>query len=158
MSLIWKGSAMSEYQINVAWKNIFEASPYNRELGLKLGPVVEGWCELELPYREYLVGNPETGVLHGGVITALIDVAFGVAIQHLLPEYRPRATLDLRIDYLKPATPGKTVYAGAICYKMTAQLAFVRGAAYHEARHDPISTGVGIYMFTGGANSIKSEE
>ena len=149
---------MSEPLTKVTWENIFNAAPYNRELGLKLGPVVEEWCELELPYRECLVGNPETGVLHGGVITALIDVAFGVAIQYLLPEYRLRATLDLRIDYLKPATPGKTVYAGAICYKITAQLAFVRGAAYHETRHDPISTGVGIYMFTDGVNSVKSEE
>ncbi|MFZ3208145.1 MAG: PaaI family thioesterase [Geobacteraceae bacterium] len=149
---------MSESQSNVTWENIFNAAPYNRELGLKLGPVVDEWCELELPYRECLVGNPETGVLHGGVITALIDVAFGVAIQHLLPEYRPRATLDLRIDYLKPATPGKTVYAAATCYKLTAQLAFVRGVAYHETRHNPISTGVGIYMFTDGANPATSEE
>jgi uncharacterized protein (TIGR00369 family) len=128
------------------------------ELGLKLVSAEEDCCVLELPYREELVGNPETGVLHGGVITALLDVTFCFATLYRLSESRPMATLDLRIDYLKSATPGISVYAGAVCYKLTHRLAFIRGAAYHDNPHDPISTGVGIYIFTDSVSPAKSEE
>jgi len=132
-------------------KKFVELIPYNQTLGMRLHATDAQWCALELPYRQDLVGNPETGVLHGGVITALQDVAFGLAILSQQAKFRPIATLDLRIDYLKPATPGKSVYAGAVCYKTTSQFAFVRGATYHDTPDDPIATSVGIFMFTGVA-------
>lgn len=130
------------------WRSLAKVVPYNRALGLTLGAAEEEWCTVEIPYQEDLVGDPETGVLHGGVVTALIDVAFGFAVFHRTKAFRQMATLDLRIDYLKPATPGKTLVGGGVCYKVTSQLAFVRGAAYHETPGDPVSTGVGIFMFT----------
>ena len=122
--------------------------PYNQALGMKLNSLSADWCALALPYREDLVGNLETGVLHGGVITALQDVTYGVSVLYHLGKYRSIATLDLRIDYLKPATPGKTLIAGAVCYKTTAQFAFVRGATYHDTPDNPIATSLGIFMFT----------
>jgi len=50
------------------------------------------------------------------------------------------------------------VLGGAVCYKLTPDLAFVRGCAYHESPDDPIATAVGIYMFTSGSTVIQNEE
>ncbi len=62
--------------------------------------------------------------------------------------WRPIATLDLRIDYMKPATPGKDLLARAECYKLTRNVAFVRGVAYHDDPSDPIATSVATFMLS----------
>lgn len=147
-----------EEEFTQRWKKFAHVSPYNRELGLLPHSVRPDWCVLKVDYKDSLVGDPNTRVLHGGVITALLDAAFGFAIFVKIPQIRPMATLDLRIDYLKPATPDKAVLGGAVCYKLTPDLAFVRGCAYHESPDDPIATAVGIYMFTTGSPVIRNEE
>lgn len=148
---------INEEEIAKRWREFAHVSPYNRELGLLPHAVRADWCVLKVEYQDALVGDPQTGVLHGGVITALLDAAFGFAIFVKLPEMRPMATLDLRIDYLKPATPGRAVLGGAVCYKLTPELAFVRGCAYHDAAQDPFATAVGIYMFTEGRPVLEHE-
>lgn len=132
------------------WQQITLISAYSRELKLSLHSVKPEWCVIKVPYDEQLIGNPNTRVLHGGVITALMDSCYGLAIFVRMGELRPLATLDLRIDYLKPATPGRDVLGGAVCYKRNAELAFVRGCAYHDTPDDPIATSIAIFMFTGG--------
>ncbi len=132
------------------WQQITVISPYSRELGLRLHGVEPDWCVIKVLPDERLVGNPTTGVVHGGVITALLDSCYGLAIFVKLDKLRPMATLDLRIDYLKPATPGREIFGGAVCYKLGHELAFVRGAAYHDSPDDPIATSSAIFMFTDG--------
>ena len=149
---------IKEEEIAKRWQKFAHVSPYNRELGFLPHAVHTDWCVLKVEYQEALVGDSQTRVLHGGVITALLDAAFGFAIFVKLPEIRPMATLDLRIDYLKPATPGRAILGGAVCYKLTAELAFVRGAAYHDKPDDPIATAVGIYMFTSGRPVLRNED
>src|SRR5688572_21293965 len=89
------------------------AVPHNHALGIKVKSVTPTETIFELPYDEKLVGNPDTGVLHGGVITALLDGVSGCAVFAARTEMTPIATLDLRIDYLRPAEVGKTVRAKA---------------------------------------------
>jgi uncharacterized protein (TIGR00369 family) len=132
------------------WQKFTTAAPYSRELGLEVRAAQPEWCVLAVPYQPHLVGNPETGVLHGGVITALIDSCFGLAVFVRLNRLAAMATLDLRIDHLKPATPGREVLGGAVCYKHTSELAFLRGSIYHDSPDDPIATSVSVFMFTGG--------
>lgn len=126
--------------------------PHNRALGLvvqRLGPAE---AVMVLPYHPQLVGNPDTGVLHGGAITSLLDACAGAAVFMALDTPQPIATLDLRIDYLKPATPGGDVTAEAHCFKVTRNVAFVRALAYHDA-DDPIAAAAGTFMLStkGGA-------
>lgn len=142
--------AASSHALDARWQRLIRISPYSRELGLELAHIGADWCVLRVPYAEKLIGYPETRVLHGGVITALMDVAFGLSIFVRSGELRPMATLDLRIDYLKPATPDRDVLGGAVCYKVNPELAFVRGCAYHDTPDDPIATSIAIFMFTGG--------
>lgn len=123
-----------------------QAVPHNRALGLRLVGVEHARSHYLLPYAAHLVGNPETGVLHGGAISAAMDAACGAAVFQALPKPMVIATLDLRIDYLKPATPGRDVTFRAHCYKVTRSVAFVRGVAFHDDEADPIASGTGSFM------------
>lgn len=123
-----------------------EVVPHNRALGVRLLELGDARARAELPWAEHLVGNPETGVLHGGVITTLLDACAGAAVFQALREPTPIATLDLRIDYLKPATPRLPVRAHAHCYKVTKNVAFCRATAYHDDENDPIASATGTFM------------
>jgi uncharacterized protein (TIGR00369 family) len=131
------------------WNRNFAAHvPHNRALGLEIVDLGEGWSSYRLPWAPRIVGNPETGVVHGGAITALLDAACGSAVFSSLPKPMPVATLDLRIDYLKPATRERDVHARARCVKMTRNVAFVRAVAYHDDEEDPIATATGTFMLS----------
>jgi uncharacterized protein (TIGR00369 family) len=125
--------------------------PHNDALGITFSSFGEGRAEATLPYDERFVGNPETGVLHGGVITALLDATCGGAVFAKIMGARQAriATLDLRIDYLRPATPRERIRCRAECYKVTKHMAFVRGVAFHEDDSDPIASAAGSFMVFG---------
>lgn len=122
--------------------------PHNQALGLICDQLDRGEAVMTLPYHERLVGNPDTGVLHGGAITSLLDACCGAAVFMKLESPEPIATLDLRIDYLKPASPGADVRAHATCFKLTRNVAFVRAVAYHDDESDPIAAAAGTFMLT----------
>ena len=120
--------------------------PHNRALGIEVVELALASSTMRLPYDPRLVGNPETGVLHGGALSALMDACCGAAVFMALPTPLPIATLDLRIDYLKPATAGLAITAQARCFKVTRSVAFVRGVAFHEDPDDPIAAGAASFM------------
>jgi uncharacterized protein (TIGR00369 family) len=109
------------------------------------------WAELALPYDEKLIGDRATGVIASGPILSLMDMATSVAIWLTLGAFRPQATLDLRVDYLRPATPGKTVIGRGECYRVTRSIAFVRGMAHDGDAADPLANFAGTFMFTDAA-------
>jgi uncharacterized protein (TIGR00369 family) len=122
--------------------------PHNRELGLTVldfrHRTGEVW--MRLPHAPQLVGNPDDGVLHGGAITSLMDAACGMAVMVRLGSGGAIATLDLRIDYLKPAPAGQDVVAHTECYKVTRHIAFVRGLAHCDDEDDPIAAVAATFM------------
>ena len=120
--------------------------PHGREIGMRLHRSANGEAHLSVPYSEDLVGDPSTGVLHGGVITALLDSACGAAVLSAGKDPTVTATLDLRIDYMRPATVGQTVHARAECYRMTRSIAFTRAVAYHTDPDDPIASAAGSFI------------
>jgi uncharacterized protein (TIGR00369 family) len=122
--------------------------PHNAALDIRVVDAAPGVCVLLLPWAEHLVGNPETGVLHGGAITSLLDACSGGAVFLKMQSPLPIATLDLRIDYLKPATPRRDVIARAECYKLGRNVAFVRGLAYHDTADDPIAAASATFMLS----------
>jgi uncharacterized protein (TIGR00369 family) len=122
--------------------------PHNLALGIRVLAVSPTEASFELPYDAKLVGNPDTGTLHGGAITALLDACSGAAVFAALPSLVPIATLDLRIDYLKPAEPGKSVIASASCYKLTRNVAFTRAVAYQDDPENVVAHSVGTFMLS----------
>jgi uncharacterized protein (TIGR00369 family) len=125
-------------------------SVYGSISGLRLDRAAPGEAWSRLPYRPVFVGDTGTGVLHGGVVTAMLDESCGMAVQLALDGTRAIATLDLRIDYQKPATPGHDIKAHSFCYRVTRSIAFVRSTAYQESEDDPVATATACFMI--GAN------
>ena len=125
-------------------------SIYGYISGLRLDRLTPGEAWSSLPYRPVFVGDTETGVLHGGVVTAMLDESCGMAVQLALDGTRAIATLDLRIDYQKPATPGLDIKAHSFCYRVTRSIAFVRSTAYQESEDDPVATATACFVI--GAN------
>jgi uncharacterized protein (TIGR00369 family) len=125
-------------------------SDYGRSSGLRLDRAAPGEAWSSLPYRPVFVGDTETGVLHGGVVTAMLDESCGIAVQLALDGTSAIATLDLRIDYQKPATPGLDIKAHSLCYRVTRSIAFVRSTAYQDSEDDPVATATACFMI--GAN------
>lgn len=124
---------------------LMEGLPHSRELGMHLHSATDGKALLSVPYDDKLIGDPVSGVLHGGVVTALLDTACGSAVMAVRQKLRGVATLDLRIDYMRPATVGATVYAHAECYRLTRSIAFTRAVAYHDTPSDPIASAAGAF-------------
>ena len=123
-----------------------ETVPHNRALGIALEAYGPGEATMRLPYAAHLVGNPVTGVLHGGAITALMDACCGCAVYLRIQKPIPIATLDLRIDYMKPAEPGRDVVTRCECYRTTRHVAFVRGVAHNGDPDAPIAAVAGTFM------------
>jgi uncharacterized protein (TIGR00369 family) len=137
---------MSDPPSNEVARGFVDVVPHNRALGLRIVTMAKGEAVYRLPYAEKLVGNPDTGVLHGGAITALLDACSGAAVFSALPVWQPIATLDLRIDYLRAAEPGRDVIAKATCERLARNVAFTRAIAYHDDERDPIASSVGTFM------------
>jgi len=123
-----------------------DSIPHNKALGLRVVSVRKGFASMRLEWRAELVGDPDTGVLAGGPLTAMLDSCCGMSVATMLKEPKPFATLDLRIDYARPATPGKAVIAEAECYRITRSVAFTRAFAHHGDAKDPIAAAAGTFM------------
>lgn len=122
--------------------------PHGLAVGMVHDALPDGTPAMRLAYGEHLIGDPDTGVVHGGVITTLLDQTCGMVAR---PPHTPRgesaiATLDLRIDYMGPATPGRDLWATGECYKRTPNIAFVRAWAFHDTPADPVATCVAAFM------------
>ncbi len=104
------------------------------------------WVELKLPWREDLIGQPGMPVLASGPIISLMDMASGLSIWTTLGALRPYATLDLRVDYQRPARERAAVIGHAQCYKTTRSAAFVRGVAHDGDPDDPVAQIAGVFM------------
>ncbi|MFV1873735.1 MAG: PaaI family thioesterase [Oleiphilus sp.] len=103
-------------------------------LGIKVVSARENELILELPYTEQIIGNPDSGVIHGGAITTLMDTAAGAAVLCAMPDFELCPTLDLRVDYMRSAKPGQSVFARASCYRRTSNILFMRCEAYQIDR------------------------
>jgi uncharacterized protein (TIGR00369 family) len=128
--------------------NRMHQTAFVAHIGAEVLEMGAGKSRMRLPWSQDLVGDPDTGIIHGGAITALLDHACGMSVSGALREHRPFATLDLRIDYLKAAKPGEDILVEAECFKITHEIAFARGIAFQESRDNPIAIATGNFMMT----------
>ncbi len=133
-------------------------TPHALALGIRLVAGTPGDATMAVPWRADLVGDPQTGVLAGGVITSLLDHACGRAVGSAVDQSHAIATLDLRIDYMRPAEPGREVFARARCYKVTRAIAFVRAAAFETSEDDPIATAQAAFALAGAPAAPRPAE
>jgi uncharacterized protein (TIGR00369 family) len=123
-----------------------QGSPHARELGFDVVSMEEGVAIMKAPYLDIMVGDPDTGVIAGGVVTTLLDHCCGSAVHLAMKRFAIIATLDLRIDYMRPAKPRMPIFARAECYKVTRSVAFVRAVAYDESPDDPVAAAQAAFM------------
>ena len=115
-------------------------------LGLRFVAVGPDWCEFAIDYDRRLVSDAASGILASGPIVSLMDTAAGFAVWAKRGGFKPQATLDLRLDYLRPSRPGHAVTGRAECYRLTRRIAFVRGLAHDGDPADPIAHLTATYM------------
>ncbi|MEM8554411.1 MAG: PaaI family thioesterase [Pseudomonadota bacterium] len=121
--------------------------PHAKALGLSVAHAEPGIVSLTMPYAERLIGDPDSGIIHGGAVSTLLDTcAGGAVVSHPKMNGAITATLDLRIDYMRPAVPQRAVVARAECYQVTRSVAFVRATAWTEGDEDrPIAMATGAF-------------
>lgn len=134
--------------LNQLGELLVDGSPHAKALGLSFDHVGEGSATMRAPYSKDLVGDPETGILHGGVVTALLDHVCGLAAFSGFGGHDMPATLDLRIDYMRPAKPGSDVIAEAVCLRSHGLVAFVRATAHDGDRDDPVAIAQAAFMIS----------
>lgn len=130
-------------------RQFIEAIPHANALGLTLTYIGEGEAEITMPYNEALVGDPRTGVIHGGAVSAILDTCCGAAVMSHPSAPGGTATIDLRIDYMRTATPGQTITTHAKCYHITRNVAFVRATAMDDDQDRPVATASGAFTVEG---------
>lgn len=130
-------------------RKFIQAIPHAEALGMTLTEIADGSAEICMPYDPQLVGDPETGVLHGGAVSALMDTCCGAAVMSHPKSGAGTATIDLRIDYMRAATPGQGIRAQAECYHVTRSVAFVRAQTFDDDGENPVATATGAFTIEG---------
>lgn len=134
--------------------------PHNKALQLTV--VAASWepasLTMKLPWDARLVGNPETQVLHGGVITTLLDACCGGSVYVKRKSPEPIATLDLRIDFLGKAPAHRDVFARAECFRVTRSVAFVRGIAWVDSPDEPFAAATATFALSTQGRTLNEDE
>ncbi|WP_079228999.1 PaaI family thioesterase [Pseudomonas putida] len=140
---------MNDSSLQAMAERFLSALKHCQLLQMRVAQADSEGMTLVMPWSPAIVGNPQTGAVHGGALTTLMDSTCGMATLCVLPRFEVCPTLDLRIDYMHAAVPGKPIYGHAQCYRVTRDVIFTRGTAYQDDPGQPICHVVGTFMRLG---------
>ena len=123
------------------------ALPFCKALNMNIEETGEAMAVLSMPYDPQIVGDPDTGVVHGGAVFALMDTCAGAAIFMHPDSTMTTATIDLRIDYMRSATPGQRIFCRAEVFKATRSVAFLRATAWDDDVDNTVATATATFTF-----------
>lgn len=122
--------------------------PHMREIGARVTAIDRGRGSMMLPARPDWLGDPVRGLMHPGALTVLADSACGLAVGSTVEKRIPFATLDLRMDYLRPAGPDRDTHCEAECYRLSRSVAFTRARVFQDDPAEPIAVAQGTFMLS----------
>ena len=126
--------------------NFTRVIPHSRDVGMVVDALDATGAKAHLPFRPEWLGDTERGLIHTGVITTLVDTMSGLAALCGAGRFEPMPTLDLRMDYLRPALPEKTLHVRAECYRITRSIAFVKAWAWQDDEQQPVAVSQSTFM------------
>jgi len=128
-------------------KTYIDGTPQMRDIGLQIVSVDASRGTMMLPPRADWLGDPQRGLMHTGPIVVLADSACGIAVGAALQSRKiTYATLDLRLDWLRPASAQQPVYCEAHCYRITRSVAFIRAEVWQDNRSQPVASAQSAFM------------
>lgn len=124
-------------------------------MALEIEKVSSEGVRVRMPFNTDFCVDADQTLLHGGILTALLDSVFGLANFVAIDGVSTMATLDLRVDYLRPARSRSDVIVSAHCFRKTSQIAFNSGSIWFEGHEDAeIARGTASFALTRGATSL----
>ncbi|MBR9839999.1 MAG: PaaI family thioesterase [Rhodobacteraceae bacterium] len=126
-------------------RSFIKLIPQARALNMEIVEIGNGIAVIRMPYDPALIGDPDTGVIHGGAVSTLMDTCGGAATMSHPSNPGGTATISLRIDYLRGAVPGQAITARAECHHVTRSVAFVRATAHDDDPDNPVATATGTF-------------
>jgi len=126
-------------------RSFIKLIPQARALNMEIVEIGNGIAVIRMPYDPALIGDPDTGVIHGGAVSTLMDTCGGAATMSHPSNPGGTATISLRIDYLRGAVPGQAITARAECHHVTRSVAFVRATAHDADPDNPVATATGTF-------------
>jgi len=122
-----------------------------KEMDLKIERADHKGVRVRMPFNPVFCIDKDATLLHGGVLTALMDSAFGLANFLAIDDVQTMATLDLRVDYLRPAKSRADVIVFADCYRQTRHIAFGSGKVWFDTGNKTeIARGAATFALTRG--------
>ncbi len=152
-------SLASDEEFVSAINEVFENLPFNKVLGLKVESIHSDCVKTLFEMRDELMGNYQRGMLHGGVISSVIDATAGLAaamsiqkkmhdetLEAKLKKAFRMSTIDLHVDYLRPGL-GKRFVVTASILRTGNKVVFTR-IELHNDQNDLIAVGTGSYLLS----------
>ncbi len=135
------------------FKDVVEQKiPMAKFIGVKLLEIEEGFVKLLFPYREEFIGDPRSKRLHGGYTATAIDLAGGVASMTVMTSSDDDvATIDMRIDYLRPGKAKEIIAEGHVLSKRRRSIVTEMKIYHPDDEEKIIAIGRGVF-------SIKRKE
>lgn len=145
---------MADPFLTTVLPQLASGAAHTHALGFTYEGVIGDRVRLRTPWRADLVGDPETDVFAGGLVTAMLDHVGGLAVWVTLGQYTPIATLDLRVDYMRAARPRVDLLSEARCYKVTRTIGFVRAWAFEDDPADPVAAAQSTYVINSDGGRV----
>jgi uncharacterized protein (TIGR00369 family) len=111
---------------------------------MRVEALEQGFAKISIPFVEHLIGDPMRPALHGGVVSTLLDTTGGIAAFTAVRPGDLLSTVDLRVDYLRPAALRDVVAEGRVI-RLGNRVAVCDVMAYQDDPEKPVATGKGVY-------------
>lgn len=131
--------------VATAWQ-FTEQVPHGRELGMQVVSVEQGQVCMRLTPQSWMFSQEDTKEICTSVLYSLADSAGGLAVFAGALELMPIATLDLRMDYLRPAIGDRALSAVATCRHLSDDVAFIHCDILSEGNRELLATANATFM------------